>query len=85
MVENANSARPTAMIIAPPFWVKTDPNAWAFNAVVPSVPMFRFSAPPSAAHRMVRPDREQITMVSMNTSKMPYRPCFTGSVSEVAA
>ena len=35
--------------------------------------------------RRVRPVRLQITMVSMNTSKMPYRACFTGSGSEVVA
>ena len=59
------------MMMAPPFWVKTEPKAWAFKAVVPSWPMFRSRAPPFQAHSTVRPDRVQMTMVSTNTSKMP--------------
>ena len=34
---------------------------------------------------MARPVRVQTTMVSAKTSKMPKKPCFTGSRSEVEA
>ena len=40
---------------------------------------------PTEEQMMVRAVRVQMMMVSMNTSKMPYRPCCTGPLVSAAA
>ena len=51
----------------------------------PPLPHVMSIFPAQNALRTVKLVREQMTIVSIKTSNMPYSPCLTGSVSDVAA
>ncbi len=85
IVDRAKSARQRARMTDPTPPPRTELSAAETIAAPPLVPQAMSTLPAQEAQRTVRAVRVQITMVSINTSKIPKKPCLTGLVSLVAA